>query len=302
MRLPDLRLQQRDLAILTELAEVGVLDGQTIGERHFEGTRTPRACQRRLRLYAGHGLVNALPLSVAMDDGRRGRLPSLYRLSRRGAEVLTTLAGIPLQQPAKRDPRPETLLHRLGVAKMRLAVDDACTLRGVTRPRWIMEYDTAPNPQPRTPAAERFLLYERFPQADGRRATCWPDASCLLAVPLADGGTHPLVVYWEYDRSTERLTQVAAKMYGYGPLLATQAYRKHWPQAIGPTVRVFFVCPSRVRCEHIATAIGRMPGADVVRFTTATDLEPARLLSEPIWRTVDGRLLPILPSTVLSPS
>jgi len=35
MRVQDIRLQQRDLAILTELADTGVLDAPTIGERHF---------------------------------------------------------------------------------------------------------------------------------------------------------------------------------------------------------------------------------------------------------------------------
>ena len=302
MRVPDVRFQQRDLAILTELGEVGILDGPTIAERHFSSTRTPRACQRRLSLYAAHGLVHSLPIAMTMDDGHRGRLPSLYRLSRRGAEVLNTVAGIHLQRPAKRDPRPETLLHRLGMAKVQLIVNDACALKQVQKPIWIQEYDTTPNPQPKTPAADRFVLYEKFPLADGRKATCWPDASSLLTIPLPNGGTHPLIVYWEYDRSTERLTQVAGKMYGYHPLLVTQTYRKHWPQAINPTVRVFFVCQSQERCRNIADVIAKMPGAESVRFTTIAELKPQRLLSDPIWRTVGGKLLQILPQAVPLPS
>src|SRR5947209_5363316 len=51
-----LRLQDRDLEILTALAEVGVLDLPTVAARFFPRDRTRRATQRRLHLYAAHGL------------------------------------------------------------------------------------------------------------------------------------------------------------------------------------------------------------------------------------------------------
>jgi hypothetical protein len=295
MTVPSIRLQQRDLVLLMELAEAGVLDLPTIAARHFTENRSVRACQARLRLFTMHGLVHSLALSVALDDGRRGRLPNMYRLSRRGAEVLSEATGVVLPRPAKRDPRPETLLHRLGVAKVELIVNDACALHGLARPRWIHEYDTVPQPKPTAPADERFVLYQRFPLPDGRKATCWPDASCLLMVPLGGGSAHPLIIYWEFDRSTERLAQVEAKLLGYQPLLARQVYRRHWPMDADPTVRVFFVCPSQARVGNIAGAIAGMAGAEAVRFATMDTLVPQRVLAEPIWQTVQGARLPILP-------
>ena len=116
--------------------------------------------------------------------------------------------------------------HRLGVNKTQLVVNDACALHGLGKPAWIREYDTyldlaqkmeqrKKNKEKKSlPASERFVLYERFTVPDNRTVTCWPDASCLLQVPLADGTLHPLIVYWEYDRSTMSIADVADKMNG----------------------------------------------------------------------------------------
>jgi hypothetical protein len=145
------------------------------------------------------------------------------------------------------------------------------------------------------PAAERFVLYERFALADDRTVTCWPDASCLFAIPLPSAGTHPFIVEWEYARSTESIGQAASKMVGYKQLLASGAYAKHWPGVIQPTVRIFFVMQSVARLQNLAEAIAQYPGVcDAVRLATVADLTPQRLLTEPIWRTVQGDCLPIL--------
>lgn len=294
MRAKGFRYQPRDIAVLTELGEVGVLDLTTIAKRHFPLDLTRRACQRRMQLFGAHELVDPIPLMGTFAEARAGRLPTLFRLSRRGAEVLGTLTGFK-RRPARRNPRPETLLHRLGMAQVQLAVNDACALQRLSRPQWIQEYETNPRPDPKAPATERFILLERFPLADGRTATCWPDASCHVAIPgTTNGAVHNLLIYWEYDRSTERLAQVAGKMYGYQALLGAESYRKHWPAVVAPVVRIFFVVQSLARLQNIAQILGKFPASEAVRLATTSDLDPKGLLTEPIWRTVKGERLPIL--------
>jgi len=300
--MPNLHTQQRDLVAWTELAEVDVLDQDTIAARHFSKCRSLRACQRRTKLWVDQEIVERMQVPVVSCEGRKGKLSTLFRLTRRGAELLKTLTGYCPRRPAKRNPRPETLFHRLGVAQVQLAVNDACMLQGLTKPVWIHEYDTYPNPDPKASADQRYILYERFPLADGRAATCWPDASCHIVIPGPDGTAHDLLVYWEYDRSTERLGQVAAKLFGFQGLLSTGLYRKHWPAAPTPTVRIFFVVPSATRLQNVAKVLADSPGSEAVRLTTAAELKPEFVLTEPIWRTVKGESLPILRNPMPRPS
>lgn len=310
---PNVRLQPRDLAWMTDLAEVGgILDLPTIAERHFPG-RSIRRAQQRMKLIADLGIVDRLVLTVTSANGHQGRLQHFFRLNRRGAEIWEHETGRTLaQRPAKRPPRPETIQHRLGVAKLQLSVNDACALHGLAKPAWIHEHDTYPDlllrlDQARKekkplPAAERFILVERFPLLDGRAATFRPDASCLLHVPRPDGTTHPLILYWEYDRSTIQLSEIAGKMFGIEAMLRNDAFAGHWPQA-GSDVRIFFVVPSEARLKNIAAAIKTFEAAKLVRLTTVSELKAEHFFHkvpdatgnlQGIWRTVDAEARPIV--------
>ncbi len=207
---------------------------------------------------------------------------------------------------ADHEPRRDYLLHTVGIAKVQIAFNAACALQGIPKPTWIHERQTYPDLATRMqkaklekrplPATERFILYDRFPVAIDRTAVCWPDASNLTLIPSQEAGTHPLIIYWEYDRGTERLAQVAAKMYGYDSLLRTAAYRRHWPSANGePTVRIFFVIEgSKTRLQNIAETLKNFPAAAAVRLTTTADLQPAKMLTDPIWYDTAGNRKSIL--------
>jgi Replication-relaxation len=296
--LPALRLQPRDLQLLNELGETGLLDTATIHRRHFPADRTGEACLRRLRLYAAHGLTEAIAPAVSFGLPRGGRLPAIHRLTPRGAAVLQEVTGEAPRRVLTSGPRPETLLHRLGCAKLQLLVRDACAVAGFPAPAWIAEYDAVPGVGPNVPLSERFILCQMYRGADGTRHTCWPDAACLLSIPGRAIGAlpepHALILLWEFDRSTETLKQVARKLPGYREFLARGDWRRAFPGAVQPTVRVFVVTPSAARLRHIADALRGHPGSEAVRLAVLGDLTPERFFTAPLFRTVVGDARPIL--------
>lgn len=295
MTLKAIRLHERDLAMLTDVAEVGILDAPTLWQRHFPADRTGKACQRRLRLLCAHDLLLPICVTVAFAHKHEGRPQRIFRLTPRGAEVLGELTGRRDFHYSRKEPRPETLLHRLGMAKLRLIVNDACVLQKFPAPQWINEYDTVRGVSPEAKLSERFVLCEKLTTSEGHTVSCWPDASCLLRIPNpSSNGTTNLIIYWEYDRSTETLSQVAGKIPGYHVLLANLGHQKHWPKADGLAVRVFFVLQSLERLRNVGETIATIPGAEYVRLALLHEIAPQRFFTDPIWKTTVGEARPIL--------
>lgn len=298
-----MQLQDRDLLLLTELAEVVVMDTETVHRRFFPEDRSNRACRRRLRLLAAHGLTRAIPMTVYYANQRGGKLPTIHCLAERGAELLSERTGAKPHRILRCDPRPETLQHRLGVARLQLTVNDACAISGLPRPQWILEQDTQPGVPSTSPLSKRFILYETFPAADGKQISCRPDASSLVNIPKQSSQAptwEALIGYWEYDRSTELLRQVARKVPGYHELITKESFKKHWPDKAQPTIRVFFVAQSEQRLQNVAATIRDQPGAAYFRLTTTTELTPANFFTSPIWRTVQGDRRAILRNSPVS--
>ncbi len=286
----NLHFTPRDLAILSEFGEVGLLDTVTVRARHFPADRTGRACLRRLRRFADQGLVRPLsPLATFME----GRLPIVYCLTPRGGEVITELTGHAPQRMFSRDPRAESIPHRLGVAKLQLVVKDACRRQRFDAPRWILEHDARSGNGAGATFAERFVLYETF-ETDTGTISCRPDASCLLTIASASGTAHPIVIYWEFDRSSESLKQFSRKLPGYHALLSANSVAVHWPTAHEPIVCVFVVTPSKERRDHLAKLLRDRPGSEAFRFATVSDLTADAFFTAPIWYTTAGESRSIL--------
>lgn len=289
-----LRLQRRDVTLLCELGEVGLLDTPTLHQRHFPDDRSGQACRRRLRLYRQHALVQQICVSISTTT-RYGRQPALFRLTGAGADLLEETTGERPKRAARSDiAKPSTLLHRLGVAKTALAFNDACKRQSLRKPAWHLEYDAVENVPVHAPLASRFLLCHDFSIGSSRRVRCWPDAGCVLSIPQGER-TSQLGIFFEYDRSTETLAQVAGKLEGYDALLKSRAFRDYWPDVQG--IRIFFIVQSDERLLNIASALKERRGADAVRLATVADLTPAKVLCAPIWQTVSGDRRSILYAT-----
>lgn len=288
----------RDLNLLTELGEVGILSSALLVARHFPGFGKPadaeRAFRRRLRILRQAGWIDSAKLAVPHRTGSSAL--AVHSLTAAGAELVQTLTGVcPRRAGASLELSPITLPHRLGVIATRLVFDDAHRAAGLSVPDWIHEYDLRSGVDPRGSNQEKFVLYEAF-ERGGRRLVCWADAAARITLPH-EPGQH-LVVYLEYDRSTETAKQLAAKAEPFDLLVRERRYQQHWPNlASHVTVRVLFVCRSHQRVANAIDAIRPEPGAELFRFATYDDLKPSTLLTEPIWRTTAGELRAIIRRT-----
>ncbi|QDU42910.1 hypothetical protein Mal52_13790 [Symmachiella dynata] len=290
-----IRLLPAHIEQLQTLGEVELLDSDDFGSRFYPNDRTGQSYRRRLRLYTQHGLLQRIELPL-VSTGRQGRLPNIYRLTPKGADLLEQETGQRPPRYARSDPprQSHTWLHRLGIAKIQLSFNDACAQAGLPKPDWLLEYDTLPEAKINGPMSERFVLCHQFPLANGKKLTAWPDAAALLRVPQA-GQIWRLGLFVEYDRSTETHTQLNGtkrshagngKLDGYSALLKTGEYQQYWPDADG--VRILFVVRSEGRLRNIAETFRDHGVADSVRFAVEAEMTPERVLNSQIWRTIDG--------------
>src|SRR5271170_2633994 len=91
----NFRWHERDRRIFDDLVECGgLLDSATIGERHFIDDRTGEACRRRLRILRAHDLIQAYRPAISFGPADSGRLPTVYRLTLKGAQFLHELTGV----------------------------------------------------------------------------------------------------------------------------------------------------------------------------------------------------------------
>jgi len=297
MRMKTFLPTERDLGLLTELGEVGLMSTAMLVVRHFRGFTKPadaqRAFRRRLRLFQAARLIDSA--RVAVRHGSGNTTMAIHTLTAVGAELAAELTGHrPRRAATSLDLSPVTLPHRLGVIATRLAFDDEFRAARLSLPDWIHEYDLRPGVDLRSSNQEKFVLYEAFQQG-GQRLVCWPDATARIT--LSDQPGHHLLAYLEYDRSTETTKQLAAKAAPYDLLVRQHRYENHWPNLAGQAaVRVLFVGRSPQRIDHALEAIRHQPGAELFRFATWADLQPSQLLHAPIWQTVSGKLRSILRS------
>ncbi len=293
-----IRLQERDRRIFDDLIECGgLLDSRTIHTRQFPFDRTGEACRRRLSLFCSHELLETYRPAITFGAAPTGRMPAVYRLTSKGAAFVHELTGVapPFTSTGL---SALTLEHRLGIAKLRLIVNDACLHEKLPPPQWIGEYDPRPGPRPPVNAklSKRFRLCHQY-EINGAEVTCWPDAASLISVPGNDGTAfHRLLVLWEYDRSTERTGQVQGKMPGYQLLLARQDDRRLFENADAAVSRVFVVTQSVERRKNLADAIRAQTASPAVRLATLADLSPKHLFRSRIWFTAAGEAKSIITS------
>ena len=298
-----LHLQERDLDLLAQIGELGLLDTETIHERFFSGV-TPRRVQQRLRLYRDHGLLRTVVLTVWCGESGKGRIPAIHCLTERGGDAINSITGQRPRRVLRGDPKPETFHHRLAIVKSRLAIDDACAAAGLLETTWIMEQDYDPTATAEPPLKRR-ILYHAF-RTGSKTITCQPDAASLLFIPSDPAqpqtDTTNLLAYWEIDRSTESRSQILAKQPGYASVIKQHGYHRYWPEIQKPAIRVLWVCRSQERIEAICEKLKEESIAKFFRFTTAEELSGQTALAVPIWRDWTGNRRTILQFSAASPS
>ncbi len=299
----SLHLQQRDIAILADLGEYGLLDTVMLRNRHWEATASTRACQHRMRLLTEESLVKKANLIVAFDASSHsggklgGSIPTAYVLTPKGADVLEKLTETIPRRVSRSSPAATTLLHRLEMVETRLVIDNACKGKKLHQPEWLMEYDTYPKARLEDSIDKRHIIYERFLTPHGELYSR-PDASCSIGIPRPNETNvlDYLIVYWELDRGSNSPVKERSKSSGYEALIREKTYLKHWPSvgSQGVAVRIFYVCPTQERIDSLISELRSAMVSKSYRFATRTAIRESNVLTDAIWQDITGKRYAIM--------
>lgn len=278
-----IRLTTRDVQILEALHTTGYLTTHQIRLLFFtEGSPGQqgliKACERRMRLLYGAGLVRRIEQPVKRGEGSK---PYIYALSKKGANFLIAELGI---DPAEVEWRPQSfeanypfLNHLLTTTDLQIALRAACKPLGIKVVLWTDERElrttrtidyvtlTSPTGQPVKTAVipDAIFVLER----DGRRAVF------LVEIDLATVVIEPKL--WERKGWTK-------KVHAYEAYMRTEEYAKRYE---GRRVRILTITTGEKRLENLKAATEKADGSDIFWFTTmAHALEPTKLLSKPVWK------------------
>lgn len=285
-----LQMNPRDFGVLSDLGEYGFLDTPMIHALRFRGV-TMRRCRQKLAQYLEHDLIVLCPPLVTYSrTGHAEKVPHIYALSERGAELVESHFGLPVKRILRSKPKPETIMHRLELTRLRIAFDGAFRRSELTVPEWILEQDCRDDLPDNVPPNQRSMLFHRF-QQDGQIYSCRPDAVCRFALPIgASDDMVPLVFYWEIDRSTEGHKQIRKqKISGHTELIKQQSWVRYWPDLIGATARILYTTRSEERSEKLATTYRPTSVSRFVRFGELHCVTAAKALLQPIWLDCEGQ-------------
>jgi hypothetical protein len=281
----EIRFQPRDVQLLSELGEVGILDIDTLRSRFFPLDKSGKACPKRMFLYEKNKLV--LKHEIKVTNKEESRKYIVFRVTEKGADQVERLTGRrPRRAGGSKEPDSKTLAHRLGYIRTRLAFDDGCNLLGRPELDWIMEWDAVPDAPRRAGLSRRIVLCDTFTQSDHVDRS-WPDLAFRFPMPEH---AWDLLAYIEYDRSTMENDDMLDKLDGYSQLMHTGVYLRHWQEPINQhLVRVLFVCKSPQRIENLMKLYAKHDLAEPLRFATADSLTAAAVFTSPIWHKIGGQ-------------
>ncbi len=283
--MPSIVLTPRDDDLITTLARVVVLEGETIRRRWWPKDRSGKSHLQRLNKLRTIGLVDAHDLPIRKTHG--GRAPKFYSLSRLGAERVVELTGTPPLHRLSKDASTQLIFHRLNVARFMLNVTDAARSFPLSDPEWILEQQTTPGVGRSAKVSQRFRVYEDFETNAGKTVACRPDVSGLVLVPgTNDASIHPLVLYGEIDNSTDSREQIENKLPGYFQLIRQGGYGRHWSNLNGQQahVRVLFVCKTMERVRNLIEFWVDHPGSIFTGSTKGQLSTAEREVAASFWR------------------
>jgi len=274
-QLPPLRVGARDVAIVRAVWRYRALTTHQLEALFFgqgRGGKINTRCQRRLQLLFQHGYLWRDEQPVKLSEGRR---PLLYRLDRRGAELLAAGGEDVDWVPADNDAGALFLEHLLATNDFRVAVTIAARAVGVGVDRWLDD---------ETLRRRESRQYVQLQGRDGAqsRVAIVPDGYFRLQL-----AGHALHFFLELDRGTVvgRASRWGRrdwrrKVLAYAGYIASGQFEQRY-NARG--VRILTVVPSAGRLAHLKEITEAAGGRRRFWFAVASEVRPETVLAEPIW-------------------
>lgn len=251
------------------------------------GIKNDRFMRELLLKLVRKKLLNKTRMEV-VNPGAGAPAP-VYYPSRTGCEFLAAeLKDDRYLRVMTRSPDWTKLYHWCELAERHWTLDRAVELHGeaalVTVGGWLNEYDVA-NPDEREPQ-KRYSLYTLLREKP--RLVCAPDAAMLLCVR-----SYAKIYYWEIDRGTSGVSQIAAsKTPGYALMAIEKTHRRHF-ETNCESFTVLSLSPSAGRRDLLRSALAKKEGAPLWRFASATDFTPESLYGA-IWYPCEGDAQPLV--------
>ncbi len=283
------RVQERDLDLAQLLNKIGLGDTPMFAQHVFPDC-SDRVRRRRLAILVANGILARL--TIGEYHNGNGRIPYVYGLTEKGAEILAERRDVAPRQLVTDTNSPRHVAHSLAVSQFILKLLKACQALGLEEPKLIFEYDLTEqfktDPQPTTPYQQRYILHEKFTPSENGNGTpkpfsCRADASFLFCYQ-----EYTFIGYLEADRSTEPRSVIRAKARAFHHLINVEhRYRKHWPNMDSPSIRVFFMTRNKRRMHSLLSFLAGCQGAELFRFAVADKLTQPTILTAPVWHAVD---------------
>jgi hypothetical protein len=271
---------ERDIAILLALVRYYVLSRPQLQRLCFPSDISGRVTRRRLQHLVDQRLINRQQMLYVPPNG--GSASTVYYPASLGCELLAAhFDDERYLATATTSPIPHHIAHWIAVSETHVAFDSAIALQDEAKiDGWINEYDVVNKEESRP--EHKYRLYSLLRESP--RLVCAPDAAFLLSVR-----GHKKVFYLEQDRATSGARQIAdSKTKGYVVMNELRSHRRHFPEATIDSFTVLMVAPTPSRRDTLRKAFKGKPGDSLWRFATVADLQPEKILHEPIFHPCEG--------------
>ena len=239
-------LQERDIEVLSYLAQYFILTAAQLREMCFPDDTTGRVTRRRLTKMVHDGFVRRRQMQVV--NPVTGAASPVYHLT---AEGRIFLAGhfddeLLLQKPIEPS-QPQHLFHYTAVSESHRLFNRAAAANPEVEVKLWVNEDEIVNPD-EPEKKNRHLLRTAF-EGD-RNLVCLPDGAMVLQYK-----DQRAVLYLEQDRDTYFHDRVAArKSPGYRELLLRSGHKVHFPETTLPFFYVLFIAPNAKRRDQLRQA------------------------------------------------
>ncbi len=282
---------ERDQAIIAAVYRYRALTTPQLSLLQWGATTPSSRCLLRLRLLTEHGYIERREQPSVLSQGR---LPRLYLLAARGAELLADLSAVPPGEIRWRAHHNSVkwafLDHLLATNDIRVRIEHDARLCGLALADW--QDDEALG-----------ALSGGGAEGSGERnrTPVHPDGYFVLTMPHAPTVHRAFV---EADRGTESLPRWADKVSRYLEYFHSPAFRERY-RARKP-FRVLTVTTGEERLAHLKKVTEDADGRNWFWFTTYKAIsQPGAVLFHPVWKMAGSDAavcFPYPPSEGTSPS
>jgi hypothetical protein len=266
-----MQLTDRDLDVLEAINDYRLVTRFHI-QRLFFSEGAASAAKRRLALLFQHGYVDRIHVPVRNSYGA---LRTVYRLDRKGVEVLNQVRGWQLSAWRTRDQdREATFLdHHLDMVDVRLAFTVACR-KNRLRLEWTDEREL-----------RRRGVIHRATHNSKDAVTIIPDAYFTLASARALDG-----FALEVDRGTVTERRMRARFRAYGQWAAAGGYQRHFPaKSFRVIVAVTASGRDRKRLQTLKRWCEEERGGSLFWFVARASLDDD-VIAQPVWSIAGSSL------------